>query len=57
MGTSSKYLTHRVLPNIDETGIVLEEYNNVNTFKSLRVNNTNTNTSNEGGMVTALEKT
>ena len=39
MNTSSKYLTHQVIPNIGETGVhlaedfaaFLEEYNSVNT--------------------------
>ena len=64
MGTSSKYLTHRVIPNIGATGIhlaedvaaVLEEYNSVNTVKPVLVDNTSTNTGCKTGMVAALEK-
>jgi len=64
MGTSSKYLTHRIIPNIGATGIhlaedvsaVLEEYNSVNTVKAVLVDNTSTNTGCKTGMVTALEK-
>ena len=60
----SKYLTHRVLPNIDATGAVhaeqvvdvLHEFNSENTIKAILVDNTNTNTSCEGGMVAILEK-
>ena len=60
----SKYLTHRVLPNIDATGAVhaeqvvdvLHEFNSENTIKSILVDITNTNTSCEGRMVAILEK-
>lgn len=45
MGTESNYLTHRVIPNIGATGVllaedaaaVLEEYNSVNTVKVVLV--------------------
>ena len=64
MCTSSKYLTHRVIPNVDATGVhltediaaVLEMYNSVNTVKVVLMDNTSTNTGCEAGMVTALEK-
>ena len=54
MDTESKYLTHRVIPNIGVTGIVLanvvlEEFNNVNTIKLVLVGNTTTNTGCEAG--------
>ena len=60
----SKYLTHRVLPNIDATGTVhaeevvdvLHEFNSENTIKAILVDNTNANTGCEGGMVAILEK-
>ena len=60
----SKYLTHRVLPNIDATGAVHaeqvvdefnNEFNNDDTIKAILVDNTN-NTGCEGGMVAILEK-
>ena len=64
MGTSSKYLTHRVIPNIGTTGVllaedvfaVLEDYNSVNTVKAVLVDNSSTNTGCEAGMMTALER-
>ena len=54
----SKYLTHRVLPNISATGAVdaeqvvdvLHEFNRENTVKAILVDNTNANTGCEGGM-------
>ena len=60
----SKYLTHRVLPNIGATGAVhaeqvvnvLHEFNSENTIKAILVDNTNANTGCEGGMVAILEK-
>ena len=60
----SKYLTHRVLPNIGATGAVhaeqvvdvLHEFNGENTIKAILVDNTNANTGCEGGMVAILEK-
>ena len=60
----SKYLTHRVLPNISATGAVhteqvvdvLHEFNGENTIKAILVDNTNANTGCEGGMVAILEK-
>ena len=60
----SKYLTHRVLPNIGATGIVhaeqmvdvLHEFNSESTIKAILVDNTNANTGCEGGMVAILEK-
>ena len=60
----SKYLTHRVLPNIGATGAVhteqlvdvLHEFNSENTIKAILVDNTNANTGCEGGIVTILEK-
>ena len=60
----SKYLTHRVLPNIGATGPVhaeqvvdiLHEFNSENTIKAILVDNTNANTGCEGGMVAILEK-
>ena len=60
MGASSKYLTHRVIPNTGAIGIhvaaVREEYNSVNTVKAVLVDNTSTSTGCKVGMVTALEK-
>ena len=61
----SKYLTHRVLPNIGATGAVhaeqvvdvLHELNSENTIKAILVDNTNANTGCESGMVAILEKT
>ena len=55
----SKYLTHRVLPNIGATGTVnaeqvvdvLHEINSENIIKAILVDNTNANTGCEGGMV------
>ena len=60
----SKYLTHRVLLNIGATGAVhaeqvmdvLHEFNSENTIKFILVDNTNSNTGCEGGMVAILEK-
>ena len=60
----SKYLTHKVLPNIGATGAVhaeqvvdvLREFNSENTIKAILVDNTNANTGCEGGMVAILEK-
>ena len=60
----SKYLTHRVLPDIGATGAVhaeqvvdvLHEFNSKNTIKVSLLNNTNANTGCEGGMVAILEK-
>ena len=60
----SKYLTHRVLPNIGATGAVhteqvvdvLPEFNSENTIKAILDDNTNANTGWEGGMVAFLEK-
>ena len=60
----SKYLTNRVLPNIDVTGAVhaeqvvdvLHEFNNENTIKAILVDNTNANTGCKGGTVAILEK-
>ena len=60
----SKYLTHRVLPNIGATGAVhaeqvvdvLHGFNSENTIKSILVDNTNANTGCKGGMVAILEK-
>ena len=48
MGTSSKYLTHRVIPNIGpigfhlavDVGAVPEDYNSVNNVWSVLVDNT-----------------
>ena len=59
----SKYLTHRVLPNIGATGAVhaelvvdvLHEFNSENTIKAIFVDNTNANTGCEDGMVAILE--
>ena len=59
-----KYLTHRVLPNIGATGAVhaeqvvdvLHEFNSDGTIKTILVDNTNTNTGCDGGMVAILEK-
>ena len=53
----SKYLTHRVLPNIGATGAVhaeqvvdfLHEFNSENTIMAILVDNTNANTICEGG--------
>ena len=60
----SKYLTHRVLPNIGATGAVhaeqvvdvLHEFNSENTIKAILVDNTYANTGCKGGMVAILEK-
>ena len=60
----SKYLTHRVLPNIGATGAVhaeqvvdvLHEFNRENTIKAILVDNTYANTGCEGRMVAILEK-
>ena len=60
----SKYLTHRVLPNIGATGAVhaeqvvdvLHEFNSENTIKAIFVDNTNANTGCEDGMVAILER-
>ena len=60
----SKYLTHRVLPNIGATGAVhaeqvldvLHKFNSGNTIKAILVDNTNANTGCEGGIVAILEK-
>ena len=60
----SKYLAHRVLPNIGATGAVhaeqvvnvLHEFNREKTIKAILDKNTNANTGCEGGMVAILEK-
>ena len=60
----SKYLTHKILPNIGATGAVhakqvvdvLHEFNCENTIKAILVDNTNANTGCEGGMVAIFEK-
>ena len=60
----SIYLTHRVLPNTGATGTVLaeqvadvlEKFKSLSTIKAVLVNNINTNTGCEGGLVTLLEK-
>ena len=60
----SKYLTHRVLPNIRATGTVhakqvvdvLHEFNSENSIKAILVDNTNANIGCEGGMVAILER-
>ena len=60
---SGTYLTHRVIPVegataavlSDEVHSVLEEFNSVHTLKAVLVDNTNTNTGCEGGLVTILE--
>lgn len=59
----SKYLTHRVLPNIGATGAVLaeqvadlHEFNSVSTIKAILVDNINTNTGCKDGFVALLEK-
>ena len=60
----SKYLTHRVLPNIGATGAVhaeqvvdvLHEFNSENTIKAILVDNTNASIGCKGGMVAILEK-
>ena len=59
----SKYLTHRVLPNIGATSAVhaeqlvdvLHEFNCENSIKAILVDNTNANTGCESGMVATLE--
>ena len=61
----SKYLTHRVLPDIGATGAVhaeqvvdtLHEFNSKNTIKAILVDNTNAITCCKGGMVAILGKT
>jgi hypothetical protein len=58
------YLTHRVIPVKGATGdvlakevySVLEEFNSIETVKAILLDNTNTNTGCEGGLVTLLEK-
>ena len=60
----SIYLTHRVLPDTGATGTVLaeqvadvlEKFKSLSTIKAVLVDNTNTNTDCEGGLVTPLEK-
>ena len=60
----SIYLTHRVLPDTVATGTVLaeqvadvlEKFKSLSTIKAVLVDNTNTNTGCEGGLVTLLEK-
>ena len=59
----SKYLTHKVLPNIGATVVVhaeqvvvLHEFNGENTIKAIIVDNTNANTGCEGAMVAILGK-
>ena len=60
----SKYLAHRVLPNIGATGAihaeqvvnVLYEFKNESTIKAILVDNTNANTGCECGIVAILEK-
>ena len=60
----SKYLTHRVLPDIGATGAVhaeqvvdvLHEFNRENTIMAILVDYTNANVGCEGGMVAILEK-
>ena len=64
MGTSSKYLTHQVMPNIGAIGVhltedvaaVLEEYNRVNAVKDVLVYNTSTIIGYDAEMETALMK-
>lgn len=58
------YLTHRIIPVKGATGAilakevasVLEEFNSIHTVKAVLLDNTNTNTGSEGGLVTHLEK-
>ena len=60
----SIYLTHRVLPDTGATGTVLveqvadvlEKFKSLSTIKAVLVDNMNTNTGCEGGLVTLLEK-
>ena len=60
---SGRYLTHRVVPVkgptaavlSDEVHSVLKEFNSVHTLKAVLIDNTNTNTGYEGGLVTILE--
>lgn len=62
--TGGTYLTHRVIPVKGATGAVLakevasvlEEFNSLETVKAILLDNTNTNTGCEGGLVTLLEK-
>ena len=65
MGTSNKYLTHQVIPNIGSSSVYIagdaaaaapEVYNNINTVMAVLVDSTSTNTGCEAGMVTALKK-
>ena len=57
-------MTHRVLPDTGATGTVLaeqvadvlEKFKSLSTIKAVLVDNTNTNTGCEGGLVTLLEK-
>lgn len=59
-----RYLTDRVTPNIDSTGIVLtedfaavlKELNSIKSVKAVLLANTSTNTGCEAGSVTSLEK-
>lgn len=63
MNMESRYLTHRVIPNIGATGVVLaedvtavlEEFNSINSIKVPLVDNTSTNTGCEAGLFKALE--
>ena len=58
------YLTHRTIPIKGATGVllgkecasVLEEFNSKETLKAVLIDNTNTNTGCETGLVTVLEK-
>lgn len=59
----SRYLTHRIIPNIGATGVliedvaaVLEQFNGIHSIKAVLVGNTSRNTGCEAGLVTALEK-
>ena len=58
------YLTHRVVPTVGATGVilgeeftsVLQEFNCVHTIKAILLDNTSTDTGREGGLVSAVEK-
>ena len=65
MGLKSEYLTHRAIPNVGATGVVLTEhvdavlndYNSVDTVVAVVVDNTSINTGCEAGLISVLEKT
>ena len=63
MTYESEYLIHRTIPNTSATGAVLvevasvlEDFNSLATLKAVLLDNTNTNTGCEAGLMTLLEK-